>query len=153
MVRRDRQRRRASPAHRSRRERGHRCDSGCCALSIATFGRIDVLVNNAGILQEKPFLDTTEDDWDRMITTDLKSGFLMCRAVLPGMVAQGSGVIVNIASDLGILGRAHYAPYCAAKAGVIGLTAFAGPRVRARHPRQRHRARPGQHRHGVAGPA
>jgi 3-oxoacyl-[acyl-carrier protein] reductase len=93
-----------------------------CALSIATFGRIDVLVNNAGILQEKPFLDTTEEDWDRMIATDLKSGFLMCRAALPGMVAQGSGVIVNIASDLGILGRAQYAPYCAAKAGVIGLT-------------------------------
>lgn len=93
-----------------------------CALSIATFGRINVLVNNAGILQEKPFLDTTEDDWDRMINTDLKSGFLMCRAVLPGMVDQGSGVIVNIASDLGILGRTHNAPYCAAKAGVIGLT-------------------------------
>ncbi len=83
---------------------------------------IDILVNNAGIIQEKPFLDTTETDWDNMLNVDLKSVFLMCRAVLPGMVMRGSGVVVNIASDLGILGRAQFAPYCAAKAGVIGLT-------------------------------
>ena len=83
---------------------------------------IDILVNNAGIIQEKPFLDTTEDDWDRMLGADLKSVFLVARAVLPQMVARGSGVIINIASDLGILGRPGFAPYCAAKAGVIGLT-------------------------------
>jgi len=83
---------------------------------------IDILVNNAGIIQEKPFLDTTEDDWDRMQGADLKSVFLLARAVLPQMVARGSGVVINIASDLGILGRARFAPYCAAKAGVIGLT-------------------------------
>ena len=88
----------------------------------SAFGAIDVLVNNAGIIQEKPFLQTTEADWDRMLTTDLKSVFLVSQAVLPGMQALGRGVIVNIASDLGILGRAQYAPYCAAKAGVIGLT-------------------------------
>ena len=86
------------------------------------FGPIDGLVNNAGILQEKSFLDTTEADWDRMLDTDLKSVFLMCKAVLPGMVGRDTGVIVNIASDLGVLGRAQFAPYCAAKAGVIGLT-------------------------------
>ena len=90
--------------------------------ALAAFGAIDVLVNNAGIIQEKAFLDTTEADWDRLLGTDLKSVFLMCRAVLPGMVARGGGAIVNIASDLGILGRERYAPYCAAKAGVIGLT-------------------------------
>jgi 3-oxoacyl-[acyl-carrier protein] reductase len=83
---------------------------------------IDILVNNAGIIQEKPFLETTEADWDNMMNVDLKSAFLMCRAVLPGMVMRGSGVVINIASDLGILGRAQFAPYCAAKAGVIGLT-------------------------------
>ncbi len=83
---------------------------------------IDILVNNAGIIQEKPFLETTDDDWDRMLATDLKSVFLMCRAVLPQMVARGSGVIINMASDLGILGRARFAPYATAKAGVIGLT-------------------------------
>jgi 3-oxoacyl-[acyl-carrier protein] reductase len=93
-----------------------------CLEAAATFAAIDILVNNAGIIQEKPFLDTSEADWDRMLGTDLKSVFLVSQAVLPGMVAQRSGVIVNIASDLGLLGRAQYAPYCAAKAGVIGLT-------------------------------
>ena len=86
------------------------------------FGSVDVLVNNAGIIQEKPFLETTEEDWDRMLAVDLKSVFLVCRAVLPLMVAQKRGVIINIASDLGLLGRTGLAPYCAAKAGVIGLT-------------------------------
>jgi 3-oxoacyl-[acyl-carrier protein] reductase len=92
------------------------------ASTEAAVGRIDVLVNCAGIIQDKPFLETTDEDWDRMIATDLSSVFYMCRAVLPGMVKRGGGVIVNIASDLGILGRAEFAPYCAAKAGVIGLT-------------------------------
>lgn len=85
-------------------------------------GAIDVLVNCAGIIQEKPFLQTTDEDWQRMIDTDLGSVFLMCRAVLPGMQRRGRGVVINIASDLGLLGRADFAPYCAAKAGVIGLT-------------------------------
>lgn len=85
-------------------------------------GPIDVLVNNAGIIQEKPFLQTTEEDWDRMLATDLKSVFLLSRALLPGMVARGRGVIINITSDLALLGRGNYAAYCAAKAGVVGLT-------------------------------
>lgn len=89
---------------------------------VTEAGEVHLLVNNAGIIQEKPFLDTTEDEWDRMLAVDLKSVFLTARAVLPGMVARGSGVIVNLASDLGILGRENYAPYCTAKAGVIGLT-------------------------------
>jgi 3-oxoacyl-[acyl-carrier protein] reductase len=92
------------------------------ARSEKSLGPIDVLVNCAGILQEKPFLQTTDEDWRRMIDTDLGSVFLLCRAVLPGMVARDHGVVINIASDLGILGRAEFAPYCAAKAGVIGLT-------------------------------
>ena len=88
----------------------------------AVFGAVDVLVNNAGIIEEKPFLQTTEQDWDTMLAADLKSVFLVCRAVLPLMVVHKSGVIINIASDLGLLGRTGFAPYCAAKAGVIGLT-------------------------------
>jgi 3-oxoacyl-[acyl-carrier protein] reductase len=92
------------------------------AASVATLGPIDVLVNCAGIIQHKPFLETTDDDWQRMLATDLGSVFLLCRAVLPGMVNRGDGVVINIASDLGILGRAEFAPYSAAKAGVIGLT-------------------------------
>ena len=85
-------------------------------------GTLDILVNNAGIIQEKYFLETTEADWDHMLGTNLKSVFLTSRAFLPAMVARQQGVIINIASDLGILGRAQMAPYCAAKAGVIGLT-------------------------------
>lgn len=87
-----------------------------------TFGAIDIVVNNAGILEENPFLDITEADWGRMLSVDLTSVFLVSRSVLPSMVARGSGVIINIASDLGLLGREKFAAYCAAKAGVIGLT-------------------------------
>ncbi|HVY07107.1 MAG TPA: 3-oxoacyl-ACP reductase family protein [Burkholderiales bacterium] len=85
-------------------------------------GPIDILINNAGVLLEKPFLETTEEDWDFVVDTDLKGVFLCSRAALPGMMERGHGVIVNIASELGLLGRALYGPYCAAKAGVIGLT-------------------------------
>ncbi len=86
------------------------------------FGPVEVLVNNAGIIQEKPFLDITLQAWDRMLAVDLTSVFLASRAVLPSMIRQGRGVIINIASDLGLLGRENFAAYCAAKAGVIGLT-------------------------------
>jgi 3-oxoacyl-[acyl-carrier protein] reductase len=85
-------------------------------------GPIDILVNNAGVILEKPFLETTEEDWDFVLATDLKAVFLCSRAVLPAMVERGSGIVINIASELGFLGRELYAPYCAAKAGVIGLT-------------------------------
>lgn len=85
-------------------------------------GPIDILVNNAGVIQEKPFLETSETDWDFVVGVDLKGVFLCCRAVLPGMVERGRGCVINVASELGYLGRALYAPYCAAKAGVIGLT-------------------------------
>jgi 3-oxoacyl-[acyl-carrier protein] reductase len=87
-----------------------------------TLGPIDILVNNAGVLLEKPFLETTEEDWDFVVDTDLKGVFLCSRAVLPGMVGRGIGTVINVASELGVLGRERYGPYCAAKAGVIGLT-------------------------------
>lgn len=97
-------------------------DAAAVQRMAEAVGPVNVLVNNAGVIQEKPFLDTTEADWDRMLAVDLKAVFLVCRAVIPGMLSKGQGTIVNIASDLGILGRERYAPYCAAKAGVIGLT-------------------------------
>ena len=87
-----------------------------------SLGPIDILVNNAGVILEKPFLDLTEADWDFVVATDLKAHFITCRAVLPGMVGRGRGTIINVASELGYLGRELYVPYCAAKAGVIGLT-------------------------------
>lgn len=97
-------------------------DAAAVQAMADAVGVVDVLVNNAGIIQEKAFLDTTEADWDCMMAVDLKAVFLVCRAFIPGMLSKGQGAIVNIASDLGILGRERYAPYCAAKAGVIGLT-------------------------------
>lgn len=97
-------------------------DAAAVQRMAEAVGAVDVLVNNAGVIQEKPFLETTEADWDRMQAVDLKAVFLVCRAIIPGMLSKGQGAIVNIASDLGILGRERYAPYCAAKAGVIGLT-------------------------------
>ncbi len=92
------------------------------AEAESLFGPIDILVNNAGVIQEKPTHETTEADWDYVVDTDLKGVFLCCQAGLKRMATRQSGVIINIASELGQLGRARYAPYCAAKAGVIGLT-------------------------------
>lgn len=97
-------------------------DAAAVQTMAEAVGAVDVLVNNAGVIQEKAFLETTEADWDRLLGVDLKAVFLVCRAFIPGMLSKGRGAIVNIASDLGILGRERYAPYCAAKAGVIGLT-------------------------------
>lgn len=88
----------------------------------ADLGPLDVLVCCAGVIQEKPFVDTTDEDWDTVVGTDLKGVFLCCREALRGMATRGRGTVINIASELGLLGRERYAPYCAAKAGVIGLT-------------------------------
>jgi 3-oxoacyl-[acyl-carrier protein] reductase len=89
---------------------------------IGRFGRVDALVNNAGRTQVGPFLEIAPADWDEVIRTDLTAAFHTCRAVLPSMVARGSGTIVNIASRLGQMGIAETAAYSAAKAGLIGLT-------------------------------
>ena len=89
---------------------------------IERFGRIDGLVNNAGLTQVGPFLEIEPAEWDAVIATDLSGAFHTCRAVLPSMVERGSGSIVNIASRLGQIGVAETAAYSAAKAGLIGLT-------------------------------
>jgi len=96
--------------------------AGLVAQVERAFGAIDILVNNAGVILEKPFLELSEDDWDHVLNVDLRAVFLCCRAVLPGMVERAAGCVINIASDLGYLGREKYVPYCTAKAGVIGLT-------------------------------
>jgi len=92
------------------------------ARVIERFGRIDALVNNAGRTQLGPFLQIDPVEWDDIIRTDLTAAFHTCRAVLPSMVEQGSGSIVNIASRLGQVGIAETAAYSAAKAGLIGFT-------------------------------
>ena len=89
---------------------------------ISETGRIDVLVNNAGNRVEKDVIDTTIEEWDRMMAVNLTAVFLGCNFCLPHMLAQGSGVIVNVASTSGLNPLPNRAAYCANKAGVIGLT-------------------------------
>ncbi|MCQ4320615.1 SDR family NAD(P)-dependent oxidoreductase [Stutzerimonas stutzeri] len=85
-------------------------------------GTLDLLVNNAGVILEKPFLDTTEQDWAQVLGVDLHGVYRCCQHALRHMQPRGCGAIVNVASDLGFLGRSDYAAYCTTKAGVIGLT-------------------------------
>lgn len=85
-------------------------------------GSIDILVTAAGILDEKPFVEMTEEDFDRTIAIDLKGVFLAGRWTVPHMKQRGGGRIINIASQLGIKGGTGLVHYVAAKAGVIGMT-------------------------------
>ena len=91
--------------------------------TVAAFGRLDVLVNNAGIMDRAPFLDMTEEFWHHVIDTNLTSTFLAAQAAASQMVAQGGGGrIVNVASNSGIFGGRGRAAYGASKAGIINLT-------------------------------
>lgn len=89
---------------------------------IKHFGRIDVLINNAGITNDGLLLRMSEESWDRVIGINLKSCFNTTKAVLPHMLRQRSGSIINISSVVGIRGNAGQANYAASKAGVIGFT-------------------------------
>jgi NAD(P)-dependent dehydrogenase (short-subunit alcohol dehydrogenase family) len=90
--------------------------------TVARRGRIDVLFNNAGVYVENDILGCDEDEWDLQVDTSLKGTFLMSRAALPHMIAQGSGAIVNCASGWGLVGGIKGAAYCAAKGGIVVLT-------------------------------
>jgi len=86
------------------------------------YGPPEILVNNAGFLQQKRFVDLTVEDFDRMIAVHLRGTFLCIQATLPDMLSRGRGIIVNIASQLGQIGSVELCHYSAAKAGIIGLT-------------------------------
>lgn len=96
--------------------------SSMAQRTLDRFGKIDILVNCAGTARVVPVTELPEDDWDRVVDTNLKGIYLCCKHVLPSMIAGGGGAIVNIASVLGLVGRARASAYNAAKAGVIGLT-------------------------------
>lgn len=85
-------------------------------------GRIDILVNNAGITRDRLLVRMTEEDWDEVIDTNLKSAFNFCKVVSRHMVAQRRGKIVNVASIAGVVGNPGQTNYSAAKSGMIGLT-------------------------------
>ncbi len=86
------------------------------------FGGLQVLYNNAGIIRRTTVLDTSEEDWDRVMQVNVKSIFLMCREAIPLMAGQGGGSIISTASDWGLVGGARAAAYCASKGAVVLLT-------------------------------
>jgi meso-butanediol dehydrogenase/(S,S)-butanediol dehydrogenase/diacetyl reductase len=92
------------------------------AFALKEFGQIDILVNNAGIVQAAPFLDLTEQDWDAILSINLKGVVFCTKAVVAEMMKRKSGKIINIASRAGKVGVAHMASYCATKFAVVGLT-------------------------------
>lgn len=90
--------------------------------TLAAFGKIDVLFNNAGVFVPKNVVETTEEEWDWVVDVNLKGVFLGCKYVLPEMVRRRSGVIINTASTSGLEGNSGAATYNASKGGVVLLT-------------------------------
>jgi 3-oxoacyl-[acyl-carrier protein] reductase len=89
------------------------------AATIQRFGRIDVLVNNAGIQKPQLITETSVEDWDRMIDVHMRGAFLCCREVTPHMIRQGGGRIIIVTSQLAYIGRPRYTAYSAAKGGLL----------------------------------
>jgi len=114
--------------------RGAKCNGYACDVSkvaeidamvdnvVKDFGKLDVLVNNAGVTQDGLVVRMTDDAWNNVIQTNLTGAFQLLRAAARVMLRARSGCIVNISSVVGIIGNAGQANYCAAKAGLIGLT-------------------------------
>ena len=102
------------------------CDPRTPALLLETalraYGRIDVLVNNAGMLVNGTALECTDEDWSRLIDVNLSSAFRLSRAILPTMIQQGGGSIVNVASDWALMGARGATAYCVSKAALAQLT-------------------------------
>lgn len=90
--------------------------------TLVAFGSLDVMVNNAGIAMQKLITQTTDDDWQNILNTNLSGAFYGCREAAKAMVAKGRGSIVNISSIWGVSGASMEVAYSATKAGIIGLT-------------------------------
>lgn len=91
-------------------------------VCLENFGRVDILVNNAGIVKMGPLHQTSEEDWDAVIDVNLKGIFLASKKVIPEMLKQGQGKIVNVSSIAGLVGFENIGPYCASKGGIIALS-------------------------------
>jgi 3-oxoacyl-[acyl-carrier protein] reductase len=90
--------------------------------TMEKFGRVDALINNAGITRDTLMMRMSDDDWDAVLSTNLKGAFLTSKAAIRPMLRQRSGKIVNITSVVGLVGNAGQANYASAKAGLVGLT-------------------------------
>ena len=90
--------------------------------TINKYGKIDILINNAGISEYKLFTDETDEDWNKVINTNLYSAFIMCQEVTPNMINNKNGCIINISSIWGIVGASLEVLYSISKAGMNGLT-------------------------------
>lgn len=115
--------------NKGRKSLAHACDvtkksmiEELVSETIDIFGKIDILINNAGVAVTKPALDLTEDDWDRVINTNLKGVFLATQTVGKRMIEQKNGRIINIASIFGLVGDKNILPYLCSKGGVVQMT-------------------------------
>ncbi len=98
---------------------------GCarvCAAALKAMGRIDLLVNNAGLSAQRLFTDITDDEWSRMVAVNLSAPFYITRGLLPSMISRKYGRIINISSMWGVCGASCEVHYSAVKAGLIGMT-------------------------------
>jgi 2-deoxy-D-gluconate 3-dehydrogenase len=92
------------------------------ARTVGELGRLDVVVNNAGVLSSLPLLETSDDEWDRVLDTNLRGTFLVTREAGRHLVAQGSGKVINVASNYAFMGVSRHAAYTTSKAAVVAFT-------------------------------
>lgn len=92
------------------------------ARTVDELGGLDIVVNNSGVVSSLPLLEVSDEEWDRVLDTNLRGVFLVTRAAGRHLVEQGSGKVVNIASNFAFKGVAGHAAYCASKAGVVAFT-------------------------------
>jgi NAD(P)-dependent dehydrogenase (short-subunit alcohol dehydrogenase family) len=116
----------AAPGKRALAVAGDVTDTAVANAAVDTalkqFGRLDLLINNAGLYHMQPIEETSLDDWSRVLDVNLVGPFLFCKAVAPIFKAQRHGKVVNVASILALKGVAGASAYCAAKAGMVGFT-------------------------------